>query len=202
MRHRIHLALATVLGLGVAGVGVSAVAEATPWTSRGPAHAVIRDVQGTRVGNLRIEGEGFGKSRVTVNLQRLPGGYHGFHIHATGVCEPKALDPATGSPFFSSGGHFDLGMNREHGDHSGDLPPILVGADGTGAASFITDRFRVAQLDDGDGSAIVIHELPDNFANIPARYTHPADATGTSGAGAATRKAGDSGARIACGVIR
>ncbi len=202
MLRKAHLALTATLGLGVAGVAVAAVAEASPWAAPGPAHAVIRDAQGTRVGNLRIEREGFAKSRVKVTVQGLPAGYHGFHIHAAGVCDPKALDPASGSPFFSSGAHFDLGSNQEHGDHSGDLPPLLVGADGTGAASFITDRFRVAQLDDSDGSAIVIHELPDNFANIPGRYTHPADTTGTSGAGVATRRAGDSGARIACGVIR
>jgi len=40
----------------------------------------------------------------------------------------------------------------------------------------------------------------DNLANIPARYTHPADATGTTGPDATTLATGDSGARAACGA--
>src|SRR5262249_31219340 len=70
--------------------------------------------------------------------------------------------------------------------------------DGTGHATITTDRFRVPQLLDADGSAIIIHTLPDNQANIPNRYAGPGGKTGPD---IESRKPGDSGARVACGVI-
>jgi Cu-Zn family superoxide dismutase len=197
MPRKIHLALVTTLGAGAAAVGVSGAAEAVLGRPDPQAGAVIRNAAGVVVGSLRVESERFGKSRVTVDVKGLPAGYHGFHVHTKGVCDPKSIDPATGSPFFSAGGHFNLGSGS-HPDHSGDLPALLVGADGTGSASSGTDRFRVRQLLDRDGSAIVIHAGPDNQANIPDRYRR---ADGTPGPDAETLKTGDSGARIACGVI-
>ncbi|GAA2116656.1 superoxide dismutase family protein [Actinomadura alba] len=197
MPGRIHLVLVATLGAGAAAIAVSGAAEAMLGRPDPPAGAVIRNAEGKVVGSLRIESERFGKSGVTVSVTDLPVGFHGFHIHTKGVCDPKSIDPATGSPFFSAGGHFNLGSGA-HPDHSGDLPALLVAADGTGSASAVTDRFRVRQLLDRDGSAIVIHAGPDNQANIPDRYRQ---ADGRPGPDAETLKTGDSGARIACGVI-
>ena len=59
--------------------------------------------------------------------------------------------------------------------------------------------FDRADLLDGDGTVIIIHAGPDNFANIPAdRYQQidgapPPDET--------TLATGDAGKRVACGVI-
>jgi Cu-Zn family superoxide dismutase len=197
MPGKIHLALVTTLGAGVAALGVSGAAKAVLGRPDPQAGAVIRSADGRIVGSLRIENERLGKSRLTVDVKGLPTGYHGFHVHTKGVCDPKSIDPATGSPFFSAGGHFNLGSGS-HPDHSGDLPALLVAADGTGSASSATDRFRVRQLLDRDGSAIVIHAGPDNQANIPDRYRQ---ANGEAGPDAETLKTGDSGGRIACGVI-
>ncbi len=201
MPGRTHFALAVMLMLGGAVAGSSA-AEATPGRIARPLDATLRDANGKRVGVLRIEDEGPQATRITVSVWGLPVGYHGFHVHTTGTCDAKAVDPVTGSPFTSAGGHLDLDASGHHGDHSGDLPALLVGRNGTGRASFVTDRFRVSQLTDSDGSAVVMHALPDNYGNIPVRYTHPADVTGTTGADATTLKAGDTGNRIACGVVR
>ncbi|MBC6459365.1 superoxide dismutase family protein [Actinomadura sp. HBU206391] len=197
MPGRIHLALAVTLGVGAAALCVSGVAQAMRGRPDAQAGAVIRNAEGRAVGSLRIENERYGKSRVTVTVTGLPAGYHGFHVHTKGACDPRSIDPATGSPFFSAGGHFNLGSGS-HPEHSGDLPALLVGADGTGSASSSTDRFRVRQLLDRDGSAIMIHAGPDNQANIPDRYRQ---VDGTPGPDAETLKTGDSGARIACGVI-
>jgi superoxide dismutase, Cu-Zn family len=65
--------------------------------------------------------------------------------------------------------------------------------------SVVTDRFRLADLFDADGSAIIIHVGADNLANIPARYVQAA--TGTPGPDAATLATGDAGGRFACGVV-
>jgi Cu-Zn family superoxide dismutase len=73
------------------------------------------------------------------------------------------------------------------------MPVLLVNSDGTGEAGFKTDRFALKNLFDEDGSAIIVHALPDNYANIPERY---------GAADQATLATGDSGDRIACGAIQ
>jgi Cu-Zn family superoxide dismutase len=182
-RHHL-LAVAALVALGAGA--------AERLTRDAGGRAVIKDADGKNVGSLSVEEED-GRTKLTVTSQDLPPGYHGFHIHAKGVCDPRSKDPKTGSPFFSAGPHFDL-ASHEHPAHSGDLPDLLVTGDGKGHAEAETDRFRLNQLLDSDGSAIIIHALPDNQANIPNRYTK-------SGPDAETRKTGDSGARLACGVI-
>jgi superoxide dismutase, Cu-Zn family len=183
------------LGGGAAALGVAAAERMLdqPGIVVG---AALKNVKGRNVGTLRVEDQGDHRIRLTITARGLPPGYHGFHIHTKGVCDPKSLDPATGSPFFSAGPHFDLGRHS-HPHHSGDLPPLLVTADGAGRATVVTDRFPVARLLDRDGSAIIVHALPDNQANIPNRYGE----AGRTGPDAESRKTGDSGARIACGVI-
>jgi Cu-Zn family superoxide dismutase len=196
MPGKVHLLAVAAVGTGVAGVGAVGAAEAMLGGSSSSAAATIKDAAGRDIGTLRIV-EGDGRPRITVKVKGLPAGYHGIHLHAKGVCDPKSIDPATGSPFFSAGPHFTL-TAAAHPAHSGDFPDLLVAADGTGSASFVTDRFRVGQLLDGDGSAVIIHSAPDNQANIPDRYHH----AGGTGPDAETLKAGDSGGRTACGVIK
>nr|BFE86218.1 hypothetical protein GCM10020093_088190 [Planobispora longispora] len=50
------------------------------------------------------------------------------------------------------------------------------------------------QLSDKDGSAVIVHALPDNLAHIPERYSTKIDEM--------TLKTGDAGGRVACGVIK
>lgn len=194
MPGKYHLLAIFALGGGATALGTAAVERVLdqPGIVVG---AILKTAEGKNAGSLRVEDEGR-RTRLTVIARGLRPGYHGFHIHKKGVCDPRSRDPATGSPFFSAGPHFDLGEHA-HPRHSGDLPPLLVAADGTGRATVDTDRFRVRQLLDRDGSAIVVHALPDNQANIPARYS----AAGRPGPDAESHKTGDSGARIACGVI-
>ncbi|MDN3355051.1 superoxide dismutase family protein [Actinomadura sp. DC4] len=190
MPGKYHLFAIIGLGAGVTALGAAASDKILGQPGL-PAGAVIKDVEGRTVGSLRVEDQGRRKSKITVTAKGLPPGYHGFHIHKKGVCDATSIDPKTGSPFFSAGPHFDLGAHP-HPNHSGDLPPLLISADGTGRTTIVTERFRLRQLLDGDGSAIIIHALPDNQANVPKRYGKP---------DAETLRTGDSGARIACGVI-
>jgi Cu-Zn family superoxide dismutase len=193
------LALATALTAittGALPAAPGAATETATEAAHGPWPVVIRDGQGVAVGRLTVVREGRGAARVSVVVKGLTPGFHGFHLHTTGVCDPRAVDPATGqvSPFFTAGGHFDP-AGGAHPGHAGDLPPLLTGQDGTGTASVVTDRFGLRELTDADGSAVVIHALPDNLANIPARYA-------PDGPDEATRRTGDAGGRVACGVIR
>ena len=66
-------------------------------------------------------------------------------------------------------------------------------ADGEAMLGTVTDRFNLADLHDADGSAVMVHSGPDNFANIPPRYGGPDQETLATG---------DSGSRVACGVVR
>ena len=139
-----------------------------------------------------------GGTMVTAKAMDLPPGFHGLHIHTTGVCEPDSenpSDPGERGAFLSAGGHLK-GDDDEavHPNHAGDLPPLYVADDGTGEIVTFTDRLDRDQLLDDDGSAVMFHEKSDNLANIPERYA-------PDGPDEDTHMAGDGGSRIACGVV-
>lgn len=110
---------------------------------------------------------------VVVRAVGLPaGGFLGLHIHENGDCSPTG-----GMAFTATGGHWNP-QGTEHPFHAGDLPPLLSSANGVALLAVYTDRFRPAEV---MGRAIIIHGMADDF------HTQPA---------------GDSGERIACGVIQ
>jgi Cu-Zn family superoxide dismutase len=166
------------------------------------ATASLKDVDGNVVGVVRFDARR-GRVGVEAEVKNVApaGQFHGFHVHTTGECDPNAVDPATGAtvPFFSAGGHFNPG-SAVHGQHAGDFPVLLVKSDGRAEAIFETDRFKLSQLFDEDGSAVIIHAGLDNYVNIPERYhSHPEDVFGPD---SLTKATGDAGARFACGVVR
>jgi superoxide dismutase, Cu-Zn family len=168
---------------------------------RADAVARLKNAQGDFLGlvRFRYEGDEVEVEADVENVDVNPGEFHGFHVHTTGICDPNSVDPATGSPFFSAGGHFNP-TGESHGEHAGDFPVLLVQSDGHAEEEFDTDRFRLRQLFDRDGSAVIVHEGRDNYANIPERYhSHTEDVFGPD---SATRATGDAGARFACGVVR
>jgi Cu-Zn family superoxide dismutase len=154
-----------------------------------------------------VDGQAYGIFTFTVYDYRIivsgqvtgmPPGFHGLHIHTSGRCEDDG-----GGPFSAAGDHLNL-MGLNHPDHAGDLPPLLVLQDGTAYLSVSTDRFTMDDLLDEDGSSLIVHERPDNFGNIPDRYFSFDEAGNRASEGGPdeeTLATGDSGARIACGVI-
>jgi superoxide dismutase, Cu-Zn family len=177
-------ALATGIGATLASGGDDDERSARP-----TAATTLRDATGQRVG-VAFFRERQGEVAVTAAVWNLPSGFHGFHVHTTGLCEPPS--------FSSAGGHFSL-TAQTHGDHAGDLPSLLVNDGGTGELHFTTDRFTLDDLFDADGSALMVHAGRDNYANIPDRYhSHPYN---TFGPDTDTRATGDASARAACGVI-
>lgn len=185
----VALAIATV-AFGALTAGVNAD-DAT-------ARAVVKNGNGNQVGVVKFIQQG---DKVLVKAEAefptsgtwaLSDGFHGFHIHALGVCTPAA--------FTSAGGHYKTG-SQVHGEHAGDMPVLLVNGDGTASSRFTTDSFTVGAI---LNRAVIVHVDEDNYANIPTRY-HSHDATFNPGGGFGpdtdTLAKGDAGNRYACGVI-
>jgi Cu-Zn family superoxide dismutase len=176
----------TFAALGAAAAIGACGAYALPATGSedgGGLSASIKAADGSELGTVTVRQEG-GSARVEIRGHGMPPGFHGLHVHAVGKCD--------GPGFTSSGPHLGDGA---HPGHTGDLPVLYVKAHGEARAVTYTDRFSVADLADADGSALIVHAMPDNYANIPERYA-------PDGPDMATRMAGDSGARIACAVLR
>lgn len=153
------------------------------------------DATDAQVGTVQIEEED-GGLEVEIEVTGLEPGFHGFHLHAVGACEPGSPDPADPAKvgdFLSAGGHLG-GDAADHGAHAGDLPSLLVDSTGSGRLTVRTDAATLADLQDDDGTAVMVHAGPDNFAHIPERYA-------PGGPDEATRKTGDAGDRVACGVV-
>lgn len=144
------------------------------------ATAILNKTDGTAAGKATFKDRPDGVW-MTVEASGLPAGAHGIHLHMTGSC--KAPD------FASAAGHWNPmgkkhGLESPDGAHMGDLPNLMVGADGKGKLETLV---KGAHLDssatgllDSDGTALVIHAGPDD------NHTDPS---------------GNSGGRIACGVV-
>ena len=165
-----RLAILALTG-GIAMLSISMISPASS-RNKDRAHAVARlkNVDGDLVAVVRLwerDDKTFGRARAW-DIEP-PGQFHGFHLHTTGECDPESVDPVTDDvvPFLSAGGHFNP-EDTTHGEHAGDFPVLLVNDDGTARATFVTDRFKLRELFDEDGSAVIIHAGRDNYANIPA----------------------------------
>ncbi|MBB3083974.1 superoxide dismutase family protein [Geodermatophilus sabuli] len=157
--------------------------------------ARLVDPEGGEVGTAVFR-EVEGGLQVKVEVDGLPAGFHGFHVHAVGLCEPDSTNPADPSmtgDFLSAGGHLGAGT-ADHGEHAGDLPVLFVDQTGAGSLAVVTDALTRADLTDDDGSAVMVHAGRDNYANVPERYA-------PDGPDEMTRNTGDAGGRIACGPV-
>ncbi len=146
------------------------------------ASADIISNAGASVGALTIEQ---GPRGIVINLdvRDLPPGRHGMHFHAVGSCAPMET-------FSEAGGHI-MPKNLPHGffhpdgPHAGNLPNLIVSADGTAKVELYSNLLMLDQgqgaILDEDGSTLMIHTNPDDH------FTQPI---------------GGSGGRIACGVIK
>lgn len=158
---------------------------ATTVNAQGPttnsATAIMRDANGSTVGLATFNQDAGGPVSVNVNVSGLTPGLHGIHIHERGIC--------VGPSFTSAGGHYnplakEHGLNNPNGPHAGDLPNLEVGTNGTGYLSTNTNLVTLSPgpttLFTANGTALIVHEGPDD------QMTNPA---------------GNSGARVVCGVV-
>jgi Cu-Zn family superoxide dismutase len=144
---------------------------------RGGAPMPMINALGAPIGAVRAWQTAGGVS-FHIEAAGLPHGVHGLHVHAVGRCDPPE--------FTTSGGHWNPadkkhGMNNPAGPHAGDLPNVEVAANGVLSATVTLPGATMAGLLDADGSALVLHAAADDYKTDPS---------------------GNSGARIACAVIR
>lgn len=142
----------------------------------------IINSEGQKMGTAQLNQQG---DKVVIHLEaeNLPPGKHGIHFHNAGKCDTP--------DFTTAESHFNPhskqhGFNNPKGFHDGDLPNIEVGADGKAQADIVSENVTLVQgkpnsLLKADGTSLVIHEKEDDYVTDPA---------------------GNSGNRIACGVIK
>jgi len=171
VKYRALIALMAFCLLVIWGCGESAPTKAK---------ANLVNAQGQKVGEARFEETPQGV-KITLMVENLPPGPHAFHIHEKGLCDPP--------DFMTAGAHFNPfhkqhGMKNPAGPHAGDLPNLVVGADGKETLEAIASRVTLKSgqnsLFQPGGTSLVIHAGPDDYTTDPA---------------------GNAGARMACGVI-
>ena len=151
---------------------------------QGGAPMPLVNAAGQSIGSIRAW-QTAGGVTFRIDATGLPHGIHGVHVHAVGRCD--------GPDFASAGPHWNPqgrkhGINNPAGPHAGDMPNVEVAANGVlgatvtlPAASLFAPPGAPGALLDADGAALVIHAGPDDYMTDPS---------------------GNSGARIACAVIR
>ena len=149
-----------------------------------PAHAQstiaqLQPTQGsTATGTVTFTQKG-NRVGVEAKVSGLTPGRHGFHVHEKGDCSaPDGM---------SAGGHFNP-TGKPHGNpnlpdhHAGDMPTLVADASGNATLSSDVDVMTIGSgATDIVGKAVIVHKDPDDFTTQPT---------------------GNSGARVACGVIR
>jgi Cu-Zn family superoxide dismutase len=171
-----------LFGMLVATAALGACSDA-PQPRVFGAWADLINTSGTKIGDVQFaEREHNGGVVVRVQAWGLPPGSHGFHIHDSGSCDTPG--------FNNAGGHFNPfgkkhGLLNPEGPHAGDLPNLVVPSNGKVDVTFnlpsVTLKEGRNSLMQKNGTSVVIHSDPDDGISDPA---------------------GNSGTRIACGVIR
>jgi Cu-Zn family superoxide dismutase len=142
--------------------------------------AELKDGAGKPVGTARFTATATG-IELKLQVAGLPPGLHGIHVHAAGLCE--------GPDFKSAAGHFNPtgkqhGLENPQGHHGGDLRNLVVYGNGEGKVTATLPGLSLgegeASLFHAGGTSLVIHAAADDGKTDPS---------------------GNSGARIACGVV-
>jgi superoxide dismutase, Cu-Zn family len=174
-RHLGTLALVTTAAVACRPLGSSGAPQIRS------AVAEMRSASGVRFGTLTLS-PGVAGVRIDGALTGVPAGVHGIHFHQVGRCDGPEF--TTAGPHLNPGGA-EHGLDNARGPHAGDLPNVMANINRQMVVDMATSRVTLsvtgsAALFDADGTALVLHAQPDDQRTDPA---------------------GNSGERIACGVI-
>lgn len=147
--------------------------------SGGTAHAFLHDLSGQEMGTVTLRDSG-GRITLSGELSGIPPGIHAIHLHTVGRCDRPKYESA-GSHWNPTGR--EHGTQNPNGPHLGDLPNLPEPKDGWVKVDEVSPggTLRGANpLLDSDGASVVIHAKADDYKTNPS---------------------GNSGDRIACGVV-
>lgn len=115
---------------------------------------------------------------ITTSLYGIPdqNGYCQHPVLGMHIHEGRACSGNSEDPFADAKGHYNP-HNCRHPEHAGDLSPVFVN-EGTAWSANVTTKFTIKEV---TGRTVIIHSMPDDFHSQPS---------------------GNSGKKIACGVIR
>ena len=165
--------------LAAAGLLVLAPLAATGADTPAQAKATIEAKSGSTVTGTATFTDLANGVQVVVDIEQAPPGTHGLHIHEKGDC--SASDAMSAGAHFNPAGNPHAGP-RDTARHNGDLGNIAIGQDGKGHLEIVDDLVTVKPGPTAVvGRSIIFHEKTDDLKTQPA---------------------GNSGARLGCGVIQ